>query len=141
MTLQTENFSIIFGYDGSTFQKHFINQNNSNRYLRWLLFSRYDALEEMMCCCPSELILAVQWVCSNFFSKDHKYRLQCYYTFPEPRLLSDAFKVERFWKLNKYLQPNNWLEKWLRRELQALIQVILLSTRCISSCVEILFSL
>ncbi|XP_057549866.1 uncharacterized protein LOC130828089 [Amaranthus tricolor] len=86
---KTENFSIIFGYDGSTFQKHFINQNNSN---------------------------------SNFFSKDHKYRLQCYYTFPEPRLLSDAFKVERFWKLNKYLQPNNWLEKWLRRELQALIQ-------------------
>lgn len=86
---KTENFSIIYEYDGSTFQRHFINQNNGN---------------------------------SIFFSKDHKYRLQCYYSEPEPGLLSDAFKVERYWKSHKYLQPNSWLGKWLKRELQALIQ-------------------
>uniref|UniRef100_A0A803KP87 Uncharacterized protein n=1 Tax=Chenopodium quinoa TaxID=63459 RepID=A0A803KP87_CHEQI len=62
-------------------------------------------------------------LCSAFFSKDHKYRLQCYYTEPESGLLSDAFKVERYWKSHKYLQPNSWLEKWLKRELQALTQL------------------
>ncbi|XP_021772967.1 uncharacterized protein LOC110736935 [Chenopodium quinoa] len=86
---KTENISIIYGYDGSTFQRHYIDQNNGN---------------------------------SAFFSKDHKYRLQCYYTEPESGLLSDAFKVERYWKSHKYLQPNSWLEKWLKRELQALTQ-------------------
>ncbi|KAL2942094.1 Patronin, partial [Bienertia sinuspersici] len=88
-SLQIENYSVIHGFDGSTFQRHFINPNSGN---------------------------------SNFFTKGHKYRLLCYYTEPKPGLLSDAFKVERFWKSHKYLQHNMWLEKWLRRELQALMQ-------------------
>ncbi|XP_021817416.1 uncharacterized protein LOC110759642 [Prunus avium] len=82
---KTENLSIIHGYDGSSFQKHYINQD-------------------------SGFIL----------SKDHKYRLQCYYT--EPGFLNDIFDVLRYWKSHKYLQPNRWLQSWLRREIQALMQ-------------------
>lgn len=37
--------------------------------------------------------------------------------------LDDIFNVQRYWKLRKYLQANQWLEIWLKRELQALIQV------------------
>ncbi|XP_048424476.1 uncharacterized protein LOC108866743 [Pyrus x bretschneideri] len=37
--------------------------------------------------------------------------------------LSDIFDVPRFWKSRKYLQPNRWLQSWLRREIQALMQV------------------
>lgn len=126
LILQTENFSIIYGYDGITFQQHFINQNNGNRYQRqvalYWLSNMSDSLKEVICYL-SLLILVSQRICSTFFSKDHKYRLQCYYTEPESGLLSDAFKVERYWKLHKYLQPNSWLEKWLKRELQALLQV------------------
>ncbi|XP_008454833.2 uncharacterized protein LOC103495144 [Cucumis melo] len=57
---------------------------------------------------------------SFILSKAHKYRLQCYYT--EPGFLNDIFDVQRYWKLQKYLQANQWLEVWLKRELQALIQ-------------------
>ncbi|XP_074312303.1 uncharacterized protein LOC141647851 isoform X1 [Silene latifolia] len=84
---KTENFSIIYGYDGNTFQQHFIKQNTGN---------------------------------STFFSKAHKYRLQCYYT--EPGLLEEAFKLMHYWKMRKYLLPNKHLEVWTRRELQALLQ-------------------
>ncbi|KAA0047955.1 RING zinc finger protein-like protein [Cucumis melo var. makuwa] len=58
---------------------------------------------------------------SFILSKAHKYRLQCYYTEPG-RFLNDIFDVQRYWKLQKYLQANQWLEVWLKRELQALIQ-------------------
>lgn len=37
--------------------------------------------------------------------------------------LNDIFDVSRYWKSCKYLQPNCWLESWLRREIQALMQV------------------
>ncbi|WCJ43175.1 RING/U-box superfamily protein [Euphorbia peplus] len=57
---------------------------------------------------------------SSFFSKAHQYRLQCYYT--EPGTLSDVVNVSRYWKYRKYLQPNRWLQSWLRREIQALLQ-------------------
>ncbi|XP_068341530.1 uncharacterized protein [Pyrus communis] len=57
-----------------------------------------------------------------FLSREHKYRLQCYYT--EPGFLSDIFDVPRFWKSRKYLQPNRWLQSWLRREIQALMQKV-----------------
>ena len=30
--LQTENFSIVHGYDGSSFQQHYINQDFGKRY-------------------------------------------------------------------------------------------------------------
>ncbi|RVX18878.1 hypothetical protein CK203_007078 [Vitis vinifera] len=86
--LQTENFSIVHGYDGSSFQQHYINQDFGKSFS---------------------------------FSKAHKYRLQCYYT--EPGVLNDKFNVSRYWKFHKYRQPNQWLQAWLRREIQALIQV------------------
>lgn len=53
-------------------------------------------------------------------TKEQRYRLQCYYT--ESGFLADVFDVPRFWKLKKFLQRNRWLESWLRRELQALMQ-------------------
>ncbi|KAG7576096.1 Zinc finger RING-type [Arabidopsis thaliana x Arabidopsis arenosa] len=53
-------------------------------------------------------------------TKEQRYRLQCYYT--ESGFLADVFDVARFWKLQKFLQPNRCLEAWLRRELQALMQ-------------------
>ncbi|KAJ6775358.1 RING/U-BOX SUPERFAMILY PROTEIN [Salix purpurea] len=52
---KTENFSLIYGYDGSSFQRHYVNQGFED---------------------------------SSFFSKAHKYRLQCYYT--EPGILNDC---------------------------------------------------
>ncbi|KAG5244859.1 E3 ubiquitin-protein ligase Topor [Salix suchowensis] len=64
---KTENFSIIYGYDGSSFQRHYVNQGFEDRY-PWLLFN-----------------------------------------------LPFSF-------LRKYIQPNRWLESWLRREVQALLQ-------------------
>ncbi|KAK3006125.1 hypothetical protein RJ639_015504 [Escallonia herrerae] len=57
---------------------------------------------------------------SVFFSRAHKYRLQCYYI--KPGTLSGKFNVSRYWKSYKYLQPNRWLYSWLKREIQALIQ-------------------
>lgn len=57
---------------------------------------------------------------SAFFTKSHKYRLQCYYT--DEGGLFDKFNVLRYWKLQKYLQPNPWLISWLRREIQSLTQ-------------------
>ncbi|CAM8960044.1 unnamed protein product [Rhodiola kirilowii] len=53
----------------------------------------------------------------SFFSSSHKYRLQCYYSGPE-----DVFDVLRFWKFRKYSQPCRWLESWMTREIQALLQ-------------------
>ncbi|PSS19645.1 E3 ubiquitin-protein like [Actinidia chinensis var. chinensis] len=84
---KTENFSIVHGYDGNSFQQHYINQDLGN---------------------------------SAFFSETHKCRLQCYYIEPVP--LTDKFKVSWYWKSRKYLQSNQWLQNWLRREIQALIQ-------------------
>ncbi|XWS64566.1 hypothetical protein CRYUN_Cryun05aG0014800 [Craigia yunnanensis] len=84
---KTENFSVISGFDGTCFQRHYINQDFGDRFT---------------------------------FSKAHKYRLQCYYS--EPGILNDIFNVLRFWKSRKYLQSNMWLQSWLRRELQALMQ-------------------
>ncbi|KAL6531418.1 hypothetical protein OROMI_027781 [Orobanche minor] len=87
IVLQTENFSIIYGYDGTSFQQHDIGQSLSN---------------------------------SEFFSTAHRYRLKCYYT--EPGNLADKLCVSRHWKFHKYLQKNQFLPNWLRREIQALMQ-------------------
>lgn len=84
-----ENFSIIHGYDGISFQRHYLNQNVGNN--------------------------------SGFYSEAHKYRLQCYYVEADSSV-SVQFNVVRYWKSRKYLQPNRWLQSWLRREIQALIQ-------------------
>ncbi|KAK1584688.1 hypothetical protein Q3G72_035257 [Acer saccharum] len=84
---KTENLSIVHGYDGSNFQRHYINQTFGDSFV---------------------------------FSKAHKYRLQCYYT--EPGILNDIFNVTRYWKTRKYLHSNQWLQSWLRREIQALMQ-------------------
>ncbi|KAJ9131472.1 hypothetical protein P3X46_035128 [Hevea brasiliensis] len=84
---KTENLSIIYGYDGSSFQRQYINDN---------------------------------FELSSFFSKAHKYRLKCYYI--EPGILINIVNTLRYWKSRKYLQPNRWLQSWLRREIQALLQ-------------------
>ncbi|PIA30826.1 hypothetical protein AQUCO_05400136v1 [Aquilegia coerulea] len=57
---------------------------------------------------------------STFFTKAHKFRLRCYYC--EPGAIYNKFNVQRFWKLHRYLQPNKWLQFWLKREIQALTQ-------------------
>lgn len=46
-----------------------------------------------------------------------------FFWYYKPGFLADVFDVPRFWKLKKFLQRNRWLESWLRRELQALMQV------------------
>ncbi|KAG6646565.1 hypothetical protein CIPAW_07G016300 [Carya illinoinensis] len=74
-----ENFSIIHGYDGNSFQQHHINQDFEHRH---------------------HPLLHVQ-----------------------SGVVSDIFNASRYWKSCKYLQPNRWLESWLRREIQALIKV------------------
>ncbi|XP_047338517.1 uncharacterized protein LOC124942133 isoform X2 [Impatiens glandulifera] len=86
--MQRESSSIIHGYDGHYFQRHYFNEDSRS---------------------------------SLFFSEAHRYRLKCYYI-EQQDLLSDKFNVPRYWKSRKYLQPNKWLETWLRREVQALIQ-------------------
>ncbi|KAG5522125.1 hypothetical protein RHGRI_034350 [Rhododendron griersonianum] len=86
---RTEIFSIIYGYDGNSFHRHYINQD----------FGIGS---------------------SAFFSEAHKYRIQGYYT--ELDGLMDTFKVPQYRKSRKYFQPKQWLEGWLRREIQALLQ-------------------
>ncbi|XP_023873215.1 uncharacterized protein LOC111985790 isoform X2 [Quercus suber] len=39
-------------------------------------------------------------------------------------IVDDIFNVLWYWKSHKYLQPNHWLQSWLRREIQALIQLL-----------------
>uniref|UniRef100_A0A7N0V5G8 RING-type domain-containing protein n=1 Tax=Kalanchoe fedtschenkoi TaxID=63787 RepID=A0A7N0V5G8_KALFE len=56
----------------------------------------------------------------SFFSSSHKQRLQCYYS--EPGSFEDVIDVLRYWKFNKYSQPSRWLEGWMTREIQALLQ-------------------
>nr|AGV54831.1 hypothetical protein [Phaseolus vulgaris] len=53
-------------------------------------------------------------------SRAHRYRLQCYYT--DQGLLDEVFNISQYWRSRMYLRPNCWLESWLRREIQALIQ-------------------
>ncbi|XP_050885585.1 uncharacterized protein LOC127091089 isoform X2 [Lathyrus oleraceus] len=81
------NFSIIYGLDGTSFQRHYINTNLQDCFV---------------------------------LSKAHRYRLQCYYT--QQGFLEDIFNVSLYWKSRKYNQPNNWLQTWLTREIQALTQ-------------------
>ncbi|XP_076919412.1 uncharacterized protein LOC143580202 [Bidens hawaiensis] len=57
---------------------------------------------------------------SDFFTKAHKYRLQCYYV--EPGNSIGDINITRYWKSCKYRQPNQWLCSWVSREIQALIQ-------------------
>ncbi|CAL1393548.1 unnamed protein product [Linum trigynum] len=84
---KTDNASVIHGFDGASFHRHYISPRNE---------------------------------CSSFFTNAHKYRLKCYYI--ESGILNEKFNVSRFWKLKRYCQPNQWLQCWLTREIQALIQ-------------------
>ncbi|XP_013584157.1 PREDICTED: uncharacterized protein LOC106293031 [Brassica oleracea var. oleracea] len=84
---KTDNISIIYNFDGHSFDRHYVDPNITDGFV---------------------------------LTKEHRYRLQCYYT--ESGFLADVFDVPRFWKLKKLLQRNRWLESWLRRELQALMQ-------------------
>ncbi|KAK2989414.1 hypothetical protein RJ640_017669 [Escallonia rubra] len=74
----------------------------------------YDGMSFQQCYVNQDLGNSV------FFSRAHKYRLQCYYI--KPGTLSGEFNVSRYWKSYKYLQPNRWFYSWLKREIQALIQ-------------------
>ncbi|XP_054802867.1 uncharacterized protein LOC129306344 [Prosopis cineraria] len=84
---KTENFSIIYGFDESCFQRQYVNEDFGDSFT---------------------------------LSRAQRYRLQCYYT--EPGILDDIFNISRYWKSHKYHQPNCWIQTWLRREIQALIQ-------------------
>ncbi|XVF41959.1 hypothetical protein PTKIN_Ptkin01aG0322000 [Pterospermum kingtungense] len=116
--LQTENFSIINGFDGTSFQRHYINQDLGDRYPLFILF--IDILKFHFLPLDASFGLPFIGIPRFTFSKAHRYRLQCYYS--ESGILNDIFNVLRFWKSRKYLQSNMWLQSWLRRELQALIQ-------------------
>ncbi|XP_068657934.1 uncharacterized protein [Aristolochia californica] len=54
-------------------------------------------------------------------TKAQKFRLHCYSA--EPDAMYQKFSVQKYWKLHRYPLPNRWLQSWLRREIQALIQV------------------
>lgn len=43
-----------------------------------------------------------------------------------PGYLADKLHVSRYWNFRKYLQQNNFLADWLRREFQSLMQVLYL---------------
>ncbi|KAL8211320.1 hypothetical protein R6Q57_005757 [Mikania cordata] len=55
---------------------------------------------------------------NNFFTKAHKYRLQCYYV----ESGNSVGNISMYWKSYKYRQPNLWLYRWVSREIQALLQ-------------------
>ena len=76
--LQTENFSLIYGYDGSSFQRHYVNQGFEDRY-PWLLFNLPFSFVLFFGAVP---YVPLFYFFSSYFSKKHKYRLQCYYTEP-----------------------------------------------------------
>ncbi|XP_028770886.1 uncharacterized protein LOC114728185 isoform X2 [Neltuma alba] len=84
---KTENFSIIYGFDGSCFQRQYVNEDFGDSFT---------------------------------LSRAQRYRLQCYYT--EPGFLEDVFNIPRYWKSHRHHQPNCWIQSWLRREIQALVQ-------------------
>ncbi|XP_010278167.1 PREDICTED: uncharacterized protein LOC104612445 [Nelumbo nucifera] len=84
---KSDNSSIIYGCDGDSFQRHYINHDLGNRFS---------------------------------LSEAHKYRLRCYYS--ESGAICKKFDVLQYWKRQRYLQPNKWLQSWLRREFQVLTQ-------------------
>lgn len=154
---QTENLSIIHGYDGSSFQKHYINQDSGYGFCCFFSF-------HLCLCCKCNLLMYVSLLVSaalsyqKITSIDYNAiilnQVLCLsfdllvvlflILFPENRyhwsrclpvnfvfqsgFLNDIFDVLRYWKSHKYLQPNRWLQSWLRREIQALMQV--LSSSC-----------
>ncbi|XP_038702563.1 E3 ubiquitin-protein ligase Topors-like [Tripterygium wilfordii] len=88
----TENYSLIRGFDGTWFERRYVNQNFRDSF--------------------------------SFITKAHKYRLQCYCTEPAGILnAAAAFDVSSYWNSGKYLQSNQWLQSWLKREVQALTKV------------------
>ncbi|XP_042051424.1 E3 ubiquitin-protein ligase Topors-like [Salvia splendens] len=62
---------------------------------------------------------------SEFFSEAHRYRLKCYYT--DSGDIAEKFQVSLYWKFRKYLRQNHFLADWLRREIQAVMQVFILT--------------
>ncbi|KAG4919821.1 hypothetical protein JHK85_058102 [Glycine max] len=63
-------------------------------------------VEDSSCCCP---------ICLGSFLQ-LSYLDKCF------RFVDDIFNISQYWRSQKYYQPNCWLESWLRREIQALIQ-------------------
>ncbi|CAA7399987.1 unnamed protein product [Spirodela intermedia] len=57
---------------------------------------------------------------SSFLTRAHKVRWQCYDI--EPGVMDHKFDPLSFWKSRRYLQENRFLQAWLRREIQTLLQ-------------------
>lgn len=77
--LQTDNFSLIYGYDGSSFQRHYVNQGFEDRYPCLLFHLPFSFVLFFGAVFYVPLFFSF-FLSSSFFSKAHKYRLQCYYT-------------------------------------------------------------
>ncbi|KAG5549241.1 hypothetical protein RHGRI_014558 [Rhododendron griersonianum] len=93
---KTENFSIIHSYDGNSFQQHYINQDFG--------------------------MLSFQKLTNIGYSATIPNQVYCCYHFVPVDSLINTFKAPQYRKSRKYFQPNQWLEGWLRREIQALLQ-------------------
>ncbi|PKA53448.1 hypothetical protein AXF42_Ash012390 [Apostasia shenzhenica] len=78
---KTENFSIVYNFDGVSFHRHYVNDNHHD----------------------------------SFFSSNHGLRAQCYRS-----EAGNLFNIQQYWKYHRYRQKNNWLQNWLRREIQTL---------------------
>ncbi|XP_022870340.1 uncharacterized protein LOC111389599 isoform X2 [Olea europaea var. sylvestris] len=81
---KTENLSIVYGFDGSSFQRHYVNRDLRN----------------------SKLF-------SEFFSEAHRYRLKCYYTEPgnlaDKVKVSSYWKSHKYRQQNRWL--HDWLRR------------------------------
>lgn len=80
--MQTDNFSIIYGLDGTSFQRHYINTNLQDWFVvsltMPLLISFFFFLYKFQNLV--EFSFYIICMCSFVLSKAHRYRLQCYYT-------------------------------------------------------------
>lgn len=74
--VQTDNFSIISGFDGTCFQRHYVDQDFGNRCLIFVYWLSQFSVSYLLDVLP--LIAMPRFT----FSKAHKYRLQCYYSEP-----------------------------------------------------------
>ncbi|XP_078446797.1 RING/U-box superfamily protein isoform X1 [Wolffia australiana] len=84
--------------------------------------------------CKSENLSIIHGFSGNFYlqhfvnqpigkgclTRAHVCRWLCYEK--EPGMLNDKFSSQSFWKSRRYLRKNQFLQVWLRREIQTLLQ-------------------
>lgn len=78
--MQRENFSIIHGCDGHSYQQHYISQDIEKGYV--VLYFLHVILKLDNCKTTQWLYWFRQWCHSFSISEAHRYRLQCYYCIP-----------------------------------------------------------